>query len=112
MADEYYAIKPGTDLAVALAIIKVIVDNQLYQTDFLRDYTDAGALIDVDTKERLVDAQGTWLAWSQADGKPASVNNCNNMAFDGGPFTFVHNGRQVKAKPVLQLLQEMVRITP
>lgn len=109
MADEYYAIKPGTDLAVALAMVKVIIDNKLYQSDFLRDYSDAGVLIDVATKKRLTDAQGTWLVWSNAEKKAVPVNSVKDIAFDGGPFSFEHNGQQVTAKPVLQLLKENVK---
>lgn len=113
MADEYYAIKPGTDLAVALAMVKTIVDGKLYQADFLRDYTDAGALIDMETKLHLADEKGAWLVWDKAANKAAPVNGCKEVAFDGGPYTLELNGKQVQAKPVLQLLQENVaRCTP
>lgn len=113
MADEYYPIKPGTDLAVALAMIKVIVDEKLYQTDFLKDYTDAGALIDIDTNMHVSDEQGVWLAWDAVAKKASPINQCANIALDGGPYTFEHNGKTITAKPVLQLLQEnVVKYTP
>lgn len=108
MADEYYAIKPGTDLAVALSMIKTIVDEKLYQTDFLKEYTDAGALIDTKTGKRLADEKGAWLVWSTADKKAVPVKECSTVAFDGGPFKVEISGQTVNAKPVLQILQENV----
>lgn len=113
MADEYYPIKPGTDLAVAMAMIKVIIDQKLYQGDFLKNYTDAGALIDTETKMHVADDKGTWLAWDAAAKQAAPINKCPGMALDGGPYTLELNGKKITAKPVLQLLQESIaKCTP
>lgn len=40
LADEYFPIRPGSDLAVALAMIKVILEEELYDRDFLENYTN------------------------------------------------------------------------
>ncbi|HET8549141.1 MAG TPA: molybdopterin-dependent oxidoreductase [Bryobacteraceae bacterium] len=40
VADEWYPIRPGSDLAVALAMINVIVSENLYHRDFAADYTN------------------------------------------------------------------------
>ncbi|MHB9002305.1 MAG: molybdopterin-containing oxidoreductase family protein [Thermoanaerobaculia bacterium] len=40
IADEWYPIRPGSDLAVALAMIHVIVKEKLYDTEFVNTYTD------------------------------------------------------------------------
>ncbi len=39
-ADEWYPIKPGTDLAVALAMIHVIIGEGLYNKEFVDQYTN------------------------------------------------------------------------
>ena len=39
-SDEWYPIKPGTDLAVALAMINVIVSEDLYNKDFVENFTN------------------------------------------------------------------------
>jgi thiosulfate reductase/polysulfide reductase chain A len=40
LADEYYTIRPGSDLAVANAMIHVILSENLYDEAFLAAYTD------------------------------------------------------------------------
>ncbi|MGC8915642.1 MAG: molybdopterin-containing oxidoreductase family protein [Thermoanaerobaculum sp.] len=40
LADEYFPIRPGSDLAVALAMIKVILEEELYDREFLEQYTN------------------------------------------------------------------------
>lgn len=49
VADEWIPIKPGTDAAVAMAIANVIISEKLYDEDFLKKYTNAPLLIDLDT---------------------------------------------------------------
>lgn len=39
-ADEYYAIRPGSDLAAALAIIQVLLEENLYNKEFVENYTN------------------------------------------------------------------------
>jgi thiosulfate reductase/polysulfide reductase chain A len=39
-ADEWYAIRPGTDLAVALAIINVLIGENIYNKEFVDKYTN------------------------------------------------------------------------
>ena len=43
MASEWHTIRPGTDLAVALAMINVIVSENLYNKDFVDKYTNFAA---------------------------------------------------------------------
>lgn len=42
LATEWFTIKPGTDLAVALAMIHVIVGENLYNKEFVDQYTNFG----------------------------------------------------------------------
>ena len=41
-ANEWFTIKPGTDLAVALAMIQVIISENLYNKEFVDNYTNFG----------------------------------------------------------------------
>ncbi|AWH87745.1 molybdopterin-containing oxidoreductase family protein [Limnobaculum parvum] len=50
-ADEWVSIIPGTDTALALGMIKIIMDEQLYDVDFLRQHTGAVYLVDAQKKQ-------------------------------------------------------------
>ena len=43
--------KPGTDSALAMAMVEVIVKEKLYQTDYIKEQTDLPLLVRTDTKE-------------------------------------------------------------
>ncbi|HQG31535.1 MAG TPA: molybdopterin-dependent oxidoreductase, partial [Deltaproteobacteria bacterium] len=101
-ASEYYAIKPGTDLAVALAMINVILAAGKYNASFIKKYSDAAALVDVKTKAVLKAEDGRILAWNTKAKKAQAIDECDAPAMEGGPFKV--NG--VSAKPVMQLLKE------
>jgi anaerobic selenocysteine-containing dehydrogenase len=107
-ADEYYTILPGTDLAVALAMIRIILNEKLYQAPFLKNYSDAPALIDQETGLHLTGPEGKWVVWSPSKSGPADIGECLDPSLDGGPFQFVFEGRTITAKPVLQILRESV----
>lgn len=107
--DEWYPIKPGTDLAVALAMIKIIIDEKLYQEDFVKNYTDSASLIDADRKFHITDSNGKWMAWCTEHKRMEPIDSCDAPALDGGPYAVTVDGKEVQAIPVLQLLQENVK---
>ncbi len=43
MAHEWYAIKPGTDMAFLLALMHVMIDEKIYNTDFVKNKTNGFA---------------------------------------------------------------------
>lgn len=107
--DEYYPIKPGTDLAVTLAMIKIFLDEKIYNVDFVQNYTDAAALIDSETGLHLTDASGKWVAWCTEHNRIEPLDSCDSPALDGGPFSVGSGDQSTQAKPVLQLLRENVK---
>ena len=52
-ADLWMPIKPGKDTHVALAMIHEVLAEELYDAEFLRERTTAGALVRDDTEEML-----------------------------------------------------------
>jgi len=52
-ADEWIPIRPGTDLAFLLAMMYVIIKEELYDAEYLREYSDATMLVDPETMEPL-----------------------------------------------------------
>ncbi len=53
-ADEWLPIKADTDAALALGMARVMVERQLYDADFLRDFTDFPILVRQDNGKRLL----------------------------------------------------------
>ncbi|MBF0185163.1 MAG: molybdopterin-dependent oxidoreductase [Magnetococcales bacterium] len=52
-ADDVIIIRPGTDPAFALGVASVLVNEKLYDTEFVRQFTDLSSLVRMDTLERL-----------------------------------------------------------
>ena len=52
-ADEIVVIRPGTDPALALGIARVLIDEKLYDEDFVKGHTDLPLLVRMDTGELL-----------------------------------------------------------
>lgn len=69
-ADEWYGIRPGSDLAVALAMIQVIISENLYNQEFVENYTN---FKEYETKIREHMAQYT-PEWAEKESEvPADV---------------------------------------
>jgi len=51
--DEAIVIRPGTDPAFALGLAQVMIEEKLFNTDFVRRYTDLPTLVRMDTLDRL-----------------------------------------------------------
>ena len=58
LADEWIPIKPGTDLAFCLAMINIIVNEELYDKDFVENYTEGLDKL----KEGVQDYTPEWAA--------------------------------------------------
>jgi anaerobic selenocysteine-containing dehydrogenase len=75
-ADEWVPIKPGTDTALALGMIHVVIKERLYQEDYLRRHSNAPFLIDSATgrilRERDLTANGgnDALVWDEESKAP------------------------------------------
>jgi len=74
-ADEWIPIKPGTDLAFLLAMMNVILNEELYDEEFLRKYTTAPMLVDPETLEpykttKLSNGKIEFMVWDLARNAP------------------------------------------
>ncbi|MDX5935699.1 molybdopterin oxidoreductase family protein [Acidithiobacillus thiooxidans] len=78
IADEWVAIKPGTDGLLALSMVHVLLERELFDWDFLIRYTNAPFLI--------IDAPGSsdhGLFWRNAAGHPQVWDMCTQNFADG-----------------------------
>ncbi len=53
-ADQWLPIKADTDAALGLGMAKIIIDEKLYDSEFLRDFTDFPILVRKDSGKRLL----------------------------------------------------------
>lgn len=117
-ADVWLRVKPGTDAALALGLVNLVLESGQYDHDFVRRWTNAPLLVRSDTgrflrASELGDGAGSdeWIAWDlQTDGplaydsrQGASVELARQFALRG-EFTVLVNGKTVQCRPAMDLL--------
>ncbi len=117
VADEWIPIKPGTDGALILAISREIIEQGLYDRDFVVNYTNGPELVNMDTnsteegmfvrfevpeEEGCFDPQNK-LWWDRELNKPISSHTEGADPYLTGEFK-LHDDTPVK--PAFQLLRE------
>ena len=76
-SDQWIPIKPGTDLALVLGMIKRIVDEELYDVDFMRKNTSFPFLVSKSTGLIVKQGEGEAaapLVWDEASGSAKPYN--------------------------------------
>jgi anaerobic selenocysteine-containing dehydrogenase len=131
-ADEWIQINSSTDAAFALGIVNVIVNEKLYDEDFIKTYTDMPLLVRLDNHKKLMASEVRSLAGRAKEQKkkipeyrdlyvvynkktkgyaipdPENLKRDFDPALEGGFEVELTNGKKVKAKPVFQLLSDLV----
>lgn len=117
VADEWIPIKPGTDGALILAIIREIIEQGLYDREFVVNYTNGPELVNMDSdsteegmfvrfevpeEEGCFDPQNK-LWWDRDLDKPISSHTEGADPYLTGEFA-LHDNTPVK--PAFQLLRE------
>lgn len=114
-AEKWLPIRPGTDGALAMGLLKVIVDEGLYDGEFLERWTNASHLIRVDTGRLLRESDlkedgspDNFIVWDETN-KTHSVWDTNMVQYVkedtkpalSGEFTLeLQDGSSVKVKTV------------
>ncbi len=109
-ATEWIPILPGTDLAVALAMCNIIVNEiGVYDEEFIREYTNGPYLVGLDMKFVRDKESGKTLLWDVKGGGAKSYDDpgLSTPALEG---EFTVNG--VKCHPAFQLLREHLKKYP
>ncbi|MBI4321947.1 MAG: molybdopterin-dependent oxidoreductase [Chloroflexi bacterium] len=131
-ADEWVPIRPGTDLAMALAWLHVLVlETGIYDEEFLKKYTNGPYLIGPDGHYLREPATGKPMMWDAVDGLPRpydaefkdvaiegtyEVHVAAELASDGGTGEIQEpaRGRAQEApgtccRPAFELLKEHLK---
>lgn len=117
IAEKSFLVKPGTDLAISLAIANYILQNKLYNEDYLIKYTNASMLLYRDTLEPVSTQtieEGSrsgkidYLVYDEAIGDFVFKTQATQPALE---YSGTYNDREVVS--VLQLLkEELAQYTP
>lgn len=104
-ADEWIPIRPGTDGALALSMMHVLLNElQIFDRDFVLAQTNAPYLISADGHYVRDPASGKPLVWDEAAGRPSSFDAPGAAALEG---EFEVNGQ--RCKPAFVVLKEHLR---
>ncbi len=120
----WLSIRPGTDIALALAWQNVIISEELFDRDFVEKWTNAPFLWRSDTNKLLrqidVTSGGSpkyFVVWDMVSQSP-QVWNCDSVSYDlptvkaaltGTYDVTLANGKTVKCKTVWQLITDNVK---
>lgn len=125
-AHHWLRVRPGSDGALAQALTHVWLENDWYDEDFVRRWTDAPHLVRLDTG-RLLRAHEVWddapvgvpVAWDEAAQAPvAQRGRAGGYGVDEsrlslrGPHVVVARDGEVTCRPVLDLVRESCARTP
>jgi len=113
-ADEYLQIRPGTDGALALGMMNVILDRGLQDTSFITDHTVGPFLVRSDNglflreKDISPGESEKYIVWDAGTSAPQAYD----MPKVAPALTGVYTVKGVDCKPAFQLLVELVEQYP
>ncbi|MDP6824887.1 MAG: molybdopterin-dependent oxidoreductase [Dehalococcoidales bacterium] len=119
MADLWLQIRPGTDGALALSMINVMIEENLCDNDFVRDWTTAPFLVKTDSDEFLMvsdltddGAATSYVVIDSATKEPEAyvpgTKISGEVVIDGSHTVNGKGGNEIECKTVFRLLREAV----
>ena len=115
-ADHWLRVRPGTDAALALALMHVMIERGWYDEDFVRHWTNAPLLVRSDNGRFLrAGNPAHHVVWDEQTGQPVSYDPARgtypvpaeHLALSG---TFEIAG--INCRPAFDLLAERCRTMP
>ena len=121
-ADCWLQVRPGGDGALALGMLHVLLEEELYDAAFARQWTNGAFLVRADTHQLLTAHDlsparqpDTYVVWDERSGGPVDYHPDRGYGQDGivpalsGTYTFtLADGHVVACRPAFELLKELV----
>ncbi len=126
-ADVFLQVRPGTDGALALGLIHLLIRERLYDDAFVRDWTNAPFLVRDDTGALLTDADRSGVATAPRRYVAADENSDRLVTYDPARGAYLHDvrlaltgtrrvrlasGDEVACRPVFERLQAAAQSCP
>ena len=118
-ADTFLPIRPGTDAAFALAVCQTVIEEGLFDEQFVKEQTDLSLLVrcDDDYYLRASDMEDDgneeqFYWWDAKSGKPVEAGRADlslgdtDPALEGTYKVKLADGEQVEVTPVFALLKQ------
>ncbi|MBN2239629.1 MAG: molybdopterin-dependent oxidoreductase [Dehalococcoidales bacterium] len=114
-SEKWLQLRPGTDGALAMGFLNIVIQENLYDRDFVEKWTNAPHLIRKDTGKLLREsdiindgASESFVVWDTTAGKTAvwdSVNatfkgECGKPALEGIYKVTLTDGKEIEVTPV------------
>jgi len=123
MADLWLQVCPGADGALALSLINIIIEENLYDYDFVRDWTTAPFLVRSDTGNFLKASDLTDEGDSSSYVIADSINKsptayipgtilATEPILDGTQTVRLASGKEIECKTAFRLLRELASEYP
>jgi anaerobic selenocysteine-containing dehydrogenase len=103
-ADVWLHLRPGTDAAMALAWLHVILKEGLYDRSFVERWTNGPYLVRSDNGAMLLDEQGRYLIWDEALRQARPGDDPGGKPAISGTYEV----RGISCQPAWQILQDRV----
>ena len=108
-ADEWLQVRPGTDGALALSIAGVMIEEDLFDADFVREWTNGPFLVRDDNGQFLTGAdleQGgdcnLRVAWNEPDTAPAYYDTQTGSYVDSNATVALVGAREIETVDGIQ----------
>ena len=105
--DEWIPIRPGTDTALALGMMQVIIQEGLHDRGFMARHTVAPFLVRTDNGRFLRDEAGLPLAWDLSTAQPRPPGEADSPALTGR-----YTVEGMACVPAFQKLEDLVAAYP
>jgi anaerobic selenocysteine-containing dehydrogenase len=115
-ADCWLRVKPGADGELAMAMIHVLIEENLFNADFVRRWTNAPFLVRGDNAQLLTERNlveggkpDTFTIWDEQTGRPLNADHSPVKAALSGDFNIKLKGGEIIAcGPAFELLKNAV----
>ncbi len=120
-ADVWVPVRPGTDAALALSMIQVMIEEKLYDADFIRDWTNGPFLVRRDNGNLLLEkdiveggSDNQYVVWDDHSNSP-SIYNPNSQSYTlsdtnpaiSGEYRISSQSGEISCATAFQILTEI-----